>query len=70
MSKTHFAKLPPELLHYIIHIVDFKVHCGKMYSINKEILAEYYTRKYHRDYYFEYDDIEDVGLMVELVFDF
>ena len=41
-----------------------------MYSINKEILAEYYTRKYHRDYYFEYDDIEDVGLMVELVFDF
>ena len=67
MSNTHLATLPPELLHHILHIVHFKIHCEKMYRINKEILSQYYSRKYHENYYFKYADIEDVGLLVELM---
>ena len=67
LSNTHLATLPPELLHHILHIVDFKIHCEKMYSVNKEFLSEYYSRKYHQGYYYEYDDMEDVGLLVELI---
>ena len=68
MQGTFLARLPNELLFHIMDIVDFKQHCQKQYKLNHEIRNEYIFRKYHRDYYYEYEDMDEAGLFLEIVF--
>ena len=67
MKNTFLNRLPSELLLIILDMKYFLEHVGNQYEIIKQ-LREVYLNKLNIKYKMEYVELEDVGLIQEIIF--